>query len=140
MEILKIKISDIYILQSEIDGISNDTVNIKGFINEKISLSIKYWLLHLKRQIKDILSIIDEIKIDLVKKYGHIDADNNYVLPYYINETEINPNYILFQEKFNELLNEEREIEYMPISMDVIEIIQTDSVYPFILQNLIKTI
>jgi len=140
MEVLKIKISDIYILDTEINGISNESSIIKGFINEKISLSVKYWLLHLKKQIKDILDIVNEIKVDLVKAYGQIDLEGNYVLPYYLDEseTEINPNYTLFQEKFNSLLNEERELTYMPIQFEEIQNIQTESVYIFILQNLIK--
>lgn len=158
MEKIKIKLETILKLEGELNGLSqknNQTGEVKmlskGFLNEKLSLASKYRLLELNNQITEIKKTVDSLYEELVKKYGEEDKEtNNITIPFFIKGTEIkdadgnitggdeNPNFKSFQEEYNQLLQEEKEITYMPIPMSVIEKIETEEVYDFILQNLIE--
>ena len=61
-------------------------------------------------------------------------TDNNNI----INGTT-NPVYIEFQKEYSDLINDDLEIQYKPIPLSILTRIETESVYPFILQNLITT-
>ena len=111
MEKIKIKLSDAFILNSEINGMKNndpvtkeDTIVIKGLLNENVDLATKYWLLDLNEQIQQIVDSIDKLKVELITKYGEKDENGNVYINYFIKENEVNPNYELFQYEFNKLL------------------------------------
>lgn len=130
METLKIQLANIFILEAELTKL----------LNEKISLSTKYWLLELNKQVQEIKTTIDSLRDGLIKNYGTPNKDGNIIIPYYLNiEKEIiNPKFEQFQQEFGTLLTEEREIQYKPIPFSVLEKIETEEPYTFILQNLIE--
>lgn len=145
MEKIKIKLSDAFILNSEINGMKNsdpvtkeDTIVIKGLLNENVDLATKYWLLDLNEQIQQIVDSIDKLKVELITKYGEKDENGNVYINYFIKENEVNPNYELFQYEFNKLLLEEKELTYKPILLSSIENIKSEFPYTFILKNLVK--
>ena len=73
MKTLKIQLSDIFVLESEIGKL----------LNEKLTLSTKYWLIELNKQVLEIKTTIDSLRDELIKTYGTTNADGNIIIPYY---------------------------------------------------------
>ena len=130
MKTLKIQLSDIFILESEISKL----------LNEKLTLSTKYWLLELNKQVLEIKTTIDSLRDELIKTYGTTNADGNIIIPYYLDTEKetINPKFEQFQQEYSILLTQEKELQYKPIPFSVLEKIETEEPYTFILQNLIE--
>ena len=130
MVTLKIQLTNIFVLEEELTKL----------LKEKISLSTKYWLLELTKQVQEIKSTIESLRDELIKNYGEPNSDGNIVIPYYLDTEKdiINPKFEQFQQEFNTLLTEEREIQYKPIPFSVLEKIETEESYIFILQHLIE--
>jgi hypothetical protein len=130
METLKIQLATIFILEDELSKL----------LNEKISLSTKYWLLDLNNQVLEIKTIIDSLRDILIKTYGVTNNDGNIIIPYYLDTEKeiINPKFEQFQQEYQALLIEEKELQYKPIPFSVLEKIETGESYTFILQHLIE--
>ena len=158
METLKIKLGQIFEIDAEINGISStnelgeQVILIKGFINESLSLTTKYWLLELNKEINKVKSSLESLRDELIKKYGVEDKETGKItIPLYLPGTEefddnnniingtTNPVYIEFQKEYSDLINDDLDIQYKPIPLSILTRIETESVYPFILQNLITT-
>jgi hypothetical protein len=158
METLKIKLGQIFEVDAEINGISStnelgeQVILIKGFINESLSLTTKYWLLELNKEINKVKSSLESLRDELIKKYGVEDKETGkIIISLYLPGTEEfdynnniingtpNPIYHEFQKEYSDLINDDLEIQYKPIPLSVLSRIETESVYPFILQNLITT-
>ena len=142
MEKVTLKLQEYYQLNSELNGFTNqqtgETVS-KGLLSERVKLTTKYWLADLAKKIATEKESIDKLREELIKKYG-IEENGNISIPIYINEViddetkevvsrEINPNFISFQNDFNLLLQEERELEYHPFKLEEFENVETDGVY-----------
>lgn len=165
MQTLKIKLGNIFLLDSELNGLtqpaqqsnSNEseqptesTVVLKGFINELLPLSTKFWLLELNKELQPIKASVDSLREEIIKKYGTATEDGAIFIPVYkkdsevydedgnVIEAEISEEYTKFQTEYSALLNEEKEIKFMPIPLSVLDKIETDKSYSFILQNLIE--
>ena len=130
METLKIQLATIFILEDELSKL----------LNEKISLSTKYWLLDLNKQVLEIKTIIDSLRDTLIKTYGVTNNDGNIIIPYYLDTEKeiINPKFEQFQQEYQALLKEEKELQYKPIPFSVLEKIETEESYTFTLQHLIE--
>jgi hypothetical protein len=130
MKTLKIQLSDIFILESEISKL----------LNEKLTLSTKYWLIELNKQVLEIKTTIDSLRDELIKTYGTTNTDGNIIIPYYLDAEKeiINPKFDQFQQEYSILLTQEKELQYKPIPFSVLEKIETEESYTFILQNLIE--
>jgi hypothetical protein len=82
---------------------------------------------------------IEKIKEELIKKHGETDETGNISIPMYINvvtdeegeivSREINPKFVEFQNDFNTLLQEERELEYHAFKLEEFENVETDGNY-----------
>jgi hypothetical protein len=157
METIKLKLSEILKLDGELNGISQknnqtgEVINVsKGFLSEKLPLSTKYWLLDLDKQISDVKKTVDILYDELIKKYG-VEDNGSIIIPLYIESTVIkdengnvisgehNPNFTKFQDEYNSLLNEEREVNYHPIPLSIMDKIETEQVYHLILKNIVFT-
>jgi hypothetical protein len=130
MKTLKIQLSDIFVLESEISKL----------LNEKLTLSTKYWLIELNKQVLEIKTTIDSLRDELIKTYGTTNTDGNIIIPYYLDAEKeiINPKFDQFQQEYSILLTQEKELQYKPIPFSVLEKIETEESYTFILQNLIE--
>ena len=93
METLKIQLATIFILEDELSKL----------LNEKISLSTKYWLLDLNKQVLEIKTTIDSLRDTLIKTYGVTNNDGNTILPYYLDTEKeiINPKFDQFQQEYH---------------------------------------
>jgi len=142
MEKVTLKLQEFYQLNSELNGFVNqqtgETVS-PGLLTERVKLTTKYWLADLAKKIAAEKESIDKLREELIKKYG-VEENGGVSIPIYINEViddetkevvsrEINPNFVSFQNDFNLLLQEERELEYHPFKLEEFENVETNGVY-----------
>lgn len=142
MEKVTLKLQEFYSLESELNGVVNNQtgeVVAKGLLSEKIKLTTKYWLHDLSKKVSTEKESVEKLKEELIKKYGE-EKDGAISIPLYINEQideetkeivsrEINPSFIKFQEDFNTLLQEERELEFKEFKLEEFENVETESNY-----------
>lgn len=141
MEKVTLKLFEFYNLESELNGsINQQTGEIvsKGLLNEKIKLTTKYWLTDLLKKVTDEKQSVEKLKDDLIKKYGK-ESEGGISIPMYIDiETneegevisrKLNPDFISFQNDFNLLLQEERELEYKSLSLSDFDSVESEGNY-----------
>jgi len=131
---IQLSLQEIYKLDSELNGFVNqETGEILslGLLSENLSLPTKYWLTNLAKKTSSEKSIINQLKEDLIVKYGTKDKNDNFEIPVWTDETKtnFNPLYIQFQEEFNGLLQEVKEIEYHEFKLDEFKNIETSDNY-----------
>jgi len=143
MEKVTLKLSEFYQLEAELNGVVNQSTGetlSKGLLGEKIKLTTKYWLHDLNKKVAAEKESVEKLKEELIKKYGKEDEEGRISIPLYINEVvddetkevvsrEINPDFVKFQNDFNALLSEERELEYKSFKLEDFESVETDGVY-----------
>jgi hypothetical protein len=150
MKKIKLKIHEIYALQSELLGNMNrqtGEVISKGLLNEKLKISIKYYLDKLSENLTTEITKVEKLKEELIKEKGQKDDQNGYFVPMRINETfneqgklvnfDVNPVYLELQEEIDKFMMNECEIEYTPFTLDDISI-ETE-VHPVVLFKLLTT-
>ena len=142
MEKVTLKLHEFYALDAELNGVVNQQtgeVIAKGLLSEKIKLTTKYWLTDLAKKAAAEKEAVEKLKEDLIKKHGEEDAKGGVSIPMYINivtneqgETtsrEVNPKFVEFQNAFNTLLQEEKELEYKAFKLEEFESVESDGVY-----------
>ena len=143
MEKISLRIFELYNLDAELNGVTNSQtgeVKLVGLLAEKLKLTTKYWLTDLAKRVAAEKAFIETLKEDLIKKYGETDRVGNIGIPMYINivkdendnivSSEHNPRFIEFQNEFNTLLQEKKELEYKPITLIELENIESNDNYP----------
>ena len=142
MEKVTLKLSEFYQLEAELNGVVTQSTGeqlSKGLLSEKIKLTTKYWLHDLNKKVAAEKESVEKLKEELIKKYGK-EENGAISIPLYINEVvdedtkevvsrEVNPDFIKFQNDFNALLSEERELEYKGFKLEEFENVETDGVY-----------
>jgi len=142
MEKITLKLSEFYQLEAELNGLTNQqtgAVISKGLLSEKIKLTTKYWLHDLSKKVATEKESVEKLKEELIKKYGR-EENGAISIPLYINEVidedtkevtsrELNPDFVKFQNDFNVLLQEERELEYRIFKLEEFEGVETEGVY-----------
>lgn len=131
---IKLTLQEIYKLDSELNGFINQSTGeilSLGLLNEKLSLPTKYWLTDLAKRTSSEKFVIDQLKEDLIVKYGTKDKDDNFEIPVWLDEskTDFNPLYVQFQQEFSALLQEEKELEYHEFKLDDFKNIETSDNY-----------
>ena len=151
MEKITLKLAEFYSLDAELNGLFNQGTGEKlssGLLQEKLPLVTKYWLTDLAKKVAAEKNAVEELKNDLIKKYGkeengaisipmlidEVDEEGNPVLDVNPDETttskrKFNPDFQKFQQEFNELLQTEKEIEYKPIKLSELEKVETTENY-----------
>jgi hypothetical protein len=143
MEKISLKLSEFYQLEAELNGVVNQQTGEKlsnGLLNEKVKLTTKYWLSDLVKKVVAEKEAVEKVKNELIQKHGESDANGNVSIPFYANEQvdeegnvisrEVNPKFVKFQNEFNTLLDEERELEYKGFKLDELESIESSNNYP----------
>ena len=131
---IQLSLQEIYKLDSELNGFVNqETGEILslGLLSENLSLPTKYWLTDLAKKTSLEKFIINQLKEDLIVKYGTKDKNDNFEIPVWTDETKtnFNPLYIQFQEEFNGLLQEVKEIEYHEFKLEEFNDVKTSDNY-----------
>jgi uncharacterized protein (UPF0216 family) len=143
MEKISLKLYEFYNLDSELNGVVNQQTGEKisaGLLAEKLKLTTKYWLTELGKKVAAEKTDVETLKEELIKKHGEADETGNISIPMYIDivkdeegkivDGKNNPKFIEFQNEFNELLQEEKELKYKTINLSELENIESDSNYP----------
>ena len=143
MEKISLKLSEFYQLEAELNGVVNQQTGEKlsnGLLNEKVKLTTKYWLSDLAKKVGAEKEAVEKVKGELIQKHGEADEQGNISIPLYINEKtdeegkvvsrEVNPKFVEFQNEFNTLLNEERELEYKGFKLEELESVESSDNYP----------
>jgi hypothetical protein len=149
MEKTKLKLHEVYELNLELKGITNQQtgeVLKKGLLDEKLSISTKYWLDKLLEKLINEIEPIEKLKEETIKKLGQEDKNGGYFIPMRVNEKfdkdeklvsyDINPTFVEYQEEVAKLMNQEVEIEHNTINLE--DINTQSEVYPRILFKLTK--
>jgi hypothetical protein len=131
---IQLSLQEIYKLDSELNGFVNqETGEILslGLLSENLSLPTKYWLTNLAKKTSSEKSIINQLKEDLIAKYGTKDKNDNFEIAVWTDETKtnFNPLYVQFQEEFNGLLQEVKEIEYHEFKLEEFNDVKTSDNY-----------
>jgi hypothetical protein len=142
MEKISLRLSEFYQLDAELNGIVNQQtgeVIAKGLLGEKLKLSTKYWLTELAKKVAEEKSAVEKLKEELIKKHGETSEDGTIGIPMYTNivkneegevvSREINPKFVEFQNDFNELLQETKELEHKEFKLSDFENVESDGVY-----------
>jgi hypothetical protein len=142
MEKVSLKLYEFYNLEAELNGVTNQQngeVTSKGLLAEKLKLTTKYWIGDLAKKAAAEKEAVEAIKQDLIKKHGEADDQGNVSIPMYINvvtdeegqtvSRDINPKFVEFQNEFNALLNEEKEIEHPEFQLEDFENVETEGAY-----------
>ena len=143
MEKISLKLYEFYNLDSELNGVTNQQTGEKvsaGLLAEKLKLTDKYWLTELAKKVAAEKTTVESLKEELIKKHGETDETGNISIPMYIDivkdeegnivDGKNNPKFIEFQNEFNLLLQEEKELEYKPFQLSALENIESDGNYP----------
>lgn len=142
MEKVTLKLHEFYALEAELNGVVNNQtgeVIAKGLLSEKIKLSTKYWLTELGKKVAAEKDAVEKLKEELIKKHGTEDDKGGIAIPMYINivtneegevtSRDVNPKFVEFQNEFNALLQEEKELEYKEFKLSDFESVESEGVY-----------
>lgn len=152
MEKISLKLFEFYNLDAELNGLTNQQTGEKiasGLIQEKLSLVTKYWLTELGKKVAAEKASVEELKNDLIKKYGKEDDKGGVSIPMVIEELDsdgqpikdidkdgnlftkktINPDYQSFEKEFNDLLQTEKDLDYKAFTLDDFEKVETSENY-----------
>jgi len=142
MEKVTLKLHEFYQLEAELNGVVNNQtgeVLSKGLLSEKIKLSTKYWLTELGKKVAAEKEAVEKLKEDLIRKHGTEDDKGGIAIPMYINivtneqgevtSRDVNPKFVEFQNEFNTLLQEEKELEHKEFKLADFDNVESEGVY-----------
>lgn len=130
---ITLKLGQILQLESEINGYTNPQNGQEvyiGFRKHKLPLKTKYWLTELGDRLAAERKTVETLRDEIIQKHGEDDGKGGVQIGVFIEQKdendkvisrELNPQYVEFQNEFNALLNEDKEIEYTPLTMDDLE-------------------
>jgi hypothetical protein len=135
MEKKSLKLAEYYQLEAELNGVTNNQTGEKvlnGLLSQKLTLSTKYWLTDLAKRVKEQTEACENLKNELIKKYGE-EKDGQIQITFNVKneagEDVPNPKFLEFQNEYQNLLNEERELEYKELKLSDIGDIETEDSY-----------
>jgi hypothetical protein len=127
---LTLKLGQILQLESEINGYTNPQNGQEvfiGFRKHKLPLKTKYWLTELGDRLSTERKVVETLRDEIIQKHGEDDGKGGIQIGVFIEQKdendkvisrELNPQYVEFQNEFNTLLSEEKEVEYTPLTME----------------------
>jgi hypothetical protein len=138
-----LSLSQISQLETEVNGIVNQStgeVISKGLMREVLKFKTKYWLMQLSEDLIGEKKRIESMRESLIKELGETGEDGNISIPIFINivldeegkevSKDVNPKFLEFQEKFNDLLTETKEISHGKFLLEDFESVESAEVYP----------
>jgi len=152
MEKVTLKLYEFYNLEAELNGLVNQQTGEKiasGLLAEKLSMVTKYWLSDLAKKVAAEKESIEKLKEELIKKHGKEDDKGGISIPMAIEELDadgnpvkstdadgnevtkrvVNPAYLEFEKEFNDLLQQERDVEYNAFKLADFSAVETAQNY-----------
>jgi hypothetical protein len=135
----KLSLGAIIALEAEINGLTNQQtgeVILKGLLAENINLVIKYRLTKLAESLLADKKTVDDMRNDLVKKYGEEDSKGAIFVDPHLDKakTQLNPKFEEFAKEYNTLLSEEKEIDFPTITLEDIKDVKSEGFYGMFLR------
>lgn len=130
MEKVKLSLKDALQLESEINGLVNQQTGEKiyeGFLKQNLSIVLKYELKEVAEELKNERKKVDELRDDLIKKYGEEDSNGGLIVKMFdevLNEKnevvgrKLNEKYMEFDKEYVELLKKEIEFKFPEVTKD----------------------
>jgi hypothetical protein len=135
METKKIKMSELFELEAEINGFKDAKIQFRGLLNEPASMKIKYWLHKALRNIESEKKTFFKLRDELLEKYGEKDQAGYKISPEI--KGKANTKFVEYQKNVMELLNQECEIDLPVISIEEINF-TSDYGYPSFMRNIVS--
>jgi hypothetical protein len=137
MEKISLKLHEFLTLEAELFGVKNQQtgeVTSKGLLNEKLSLVSKFWLNELGKKVASEKESVEKLREELIKKLGTEEEGQVFIKMYdEVKDEEGNTvsrsltsNFIEFNQEFDKLLNEEKDLEYRPIELSELANVETE--------------
>ncbi len=143
MQNTTLSLGQILQLEAEVNGVANSEtgeVVSKGLLKEVLKFKTKYWLMQLSEDLVEEKKKLDAVRETLIKELGDEDETGSISLAVFINEVkneegkivsrEINPKFVEFQDKFNELLSETKDVAHGKFLLEDFEDVESAEVYP----------
>ena len=143
MQNTTLSLGQILQLEAEVNGVTNSQtgeVVSKGLLKEVLKFKTKYWLMQLSEDLVEEKKKLDAVRETLIKELGDEDETGSISLAVFINEVkneegkivsrEINPKFVEFQDKFNELLSETKDVAHGKFLLEDFEDVESAEVYP----------
>ena len=152
MKNISFKLFELLNLESELAGVVNTETGekvIEGLLSQKLPVVTKYWLNNLVNKVlAEEKKSIDELRNELIKKYGKEDEAGNWGIERLLPSGETdkdgnelfkyNPDFLNFTKEYEQLLATEKEISINLIKLDDLADIKTNDNYPLIFKYLIE--
>jgi len=137
MEKISLKLHEFLTLEAELFGVKNQQtgeVTSKGLLNEKLSLVAKFWLNELGKKVATEKESVEKLREELIKKLG-TEEDGQVFIKMYdevkdeegnVVSRSLTSNFIEFNQEYDKLLSEEKEIEYRPFELSELANVETE--------------
>jgi hypothetical protein len=130
---ITLKLHEILTLEAEINGFVNPQTGekvLEGFLKEKLNLKTKYYLTKLSEELKKEKATLDGLRDELIKEYG-TEKDGQVTIEMFEDkkQTKVNPGFIEFQSKYTGLLDEEKVIDYTPLTVADLDKVESNENY-----------
>jgi hypothetical protein len=137
MEKISLKLHEFLTLETELFGVKNQQtgeVTSKGLLNEKLSLVAKFWLNELGKKVASEKESVEKLREELIKKLG-TEEDGQVFIKMYdeVKDEEGNTvsrsltsNFIEFNQEYEKLLSEEKDLEYRPFDLSELANVETE--------------
>jgi hypothetical protein len=137
MEKISLKLHEFLTLEAELFGVKNQQtgeVTSKGLLNEKLSLVSKFWLNELGKKVAAEKESVEKLREELIKKLGTEEEGQVFIKMYdEVKDEEGNTvsrsltsNFIEFNQEYEKLLSEEKELEYRSFDLSELANVETE--------------
>lgn len=139
---ITLTLQEVYELEAELGGFSvENKIVFEGLLNLKLPIVLKYHLNKLHMTLKEEKKLMDEARQELIKKYGTEKENGSVVIEPVLTLKEededgqqvekrvTNENFVKFQEEYDQLLMEKKEIECNQFNIDDFSKIETNDNY-----------
>jgi len=137
MEKISLKLHEFLTLEAELFGVKNQQtgeVTSKGLLNEKLSLVAKFWLNELGKKVASEKESVEKLREELIKKLGTEEEGQVFIKMYdEVKDEEGNTvsrsltsNFIEFNQEYEKLLSEEKDLEYRPFDLSELANVETE--------------
>ena len=143
MQNTTLQLGQILQLEAEVNGVVNTQTGeivSKGLMKEVLKFKTKYWLMQLSEDLMAEKKKIETFRESLVKELGDEDETGSISLAIFTNEVkdeegkvvsrEVNPKFVEFQDKFNELLSETKDVAHGKFLLEDFDLVESAEVYP----------
>lgn len=118
MKTTKLTLNEIYSLHFELVGFEDK----KGLLSQPLPMKVKYWLDRLAKVTTSEVKSIDDLRNELIKELGEeVDGQIQIKIG--------SENMAIFNEKFNELISVEKDIEHALFTFEQFENVESSEFY-----------